>query len=228
MEEVMASPKVGQLVTKDPYSLKEFAGNPKKHDLPGIRASIRMHGQYRPIVISADDVVLAGHGTLQGLKDEGLLAVDCFQLNITSQDPRALKIMLGDNRLAEVGGMDTDALVNALAAALTAPDLLAGTGYSIDDYEDLLAQLEEVAVLEPEFKGGYAKTESLPEPEGSEAPVEPTDVRQIVVTVTAEQHREFALNVRSLRQAWHEESSSAAIMRAVAMAAKAVEDEAGN
>jgi hypothetical protein len=57
--------------------LKPFPGNPKRHDLEALRESIREHGgQYRTVVIAADNVILAGHGTVEALAAEGHTEVD--------------------------------------------------------------------------------------------------------------------------------------------------------
>jgi DNA modification methylase len=130
---------VTYLGTRDlPFAqLQRFEGNARRGDVGAIRASIRRHGQYRSLVVRAvgEDryVILAGNHTHDALRDEGYTAARCEV--IECDDDQARRINLADNRLAELGTYDTE----ALAELLTYLDGdLDGTGYTDTDLAELL------------------------------------------------------------------------------------------
>jgi DNA modification methylase len=125
--------------------------NPRVGDVDAIADSLEAHGQYRPIVVQrSTGYVLAGNHTLKGarrLRDRGQPGwdrIDAVVLNV--DDVEAARIMLVDNRTADLGTYDDGVLV-ALLREL--PDL-SGTGYD----EDVLAELEAAlaAAEEPESR----------------------------------------------------------------------------
>ena len=128
-------------------SLKPFPGNPKRHDLEALRESIREHGgQYRSVVVAADNVILAGHGTIEALAAEGHTEVDVNRRPYDHKDPRARKIVVADNRLPERGELDT-ADLTVLLQGLEGD--LGGTGYADGDVAALLASLDPPAQHAP-------------------------------------------------------------------------------
>ncbi|MDQ0376512.1 ParB/RepB/Spo0J family partition protein [Amycolatopsis thermophila] len=132
-------------------TLSPFPGNPRQGNLAVIRESLRENKQYRSIVVRADDpdnpraggTVLAGNHTYLAAREEGWLTIRCDV--ITCDDERARRIVLADNRTAEVGSGYDDRLLAELLAEL--PDL-AGTGYDESDLEQLSKQLGEPADLD--------------------------------------------------------------------------------
>lgn len=98
-----------------------------------IAESLEQFGQYRSIVATQDMTVLAGHHVLQAAKNIGLKTV---RVDVVEADEKtAKKILLADNRLAELGpGYDLDILLKDLE------DLegdFIGTGFD-DEYVKLL------------------------------------------------------------------------------------------
>jgi DNA modification methylase len=113
--------------------------NPRVGDVDAIADSLEAHGQYRPIVVQrSSGYVLAGNHTLKGarrLRDRGQPGWDTIDAVVLDvDDVEAARIMLVDNRTADLGTYDDGVLV-ALLREL--PDL-SGTGYD----EDVLAELE--------------------------------------------------------------------------------------
>lgn len=116
--------------------LAPFPGNARRGDIEAIRGSLRRNGQYRALVVRETDdqlVILAGNHTYAALGAENYQAARCEIIHC--DDETARRINLADNRTAELGGYDEEALA-ALLAEL--PDLN-GTGYTDDDLEALLA-----------------------------------------------------------------------------------------
>jgi ParB-like nuclease domain len=96
--------------------LTRYPGNARRGNVDEIRSSIRRHGQYRAIVVRDTDdglVILAGNHTFDAIAAEGHQAARCEIINCS--DDEARRINLADNKLAELGSYDTDALVELLS-----------------------------------------------------------------------------------------------------------------
>lgn len=128
--------------------LKPHPNNPRRSDVDAIAESLRLNGQYRPIVTTADGTILAGTHTFHGAVQIGMESLSCVVLDVDPDSADAKRIMLADNRLADLGGYD-DGTLAELLAELDSSAGLGGTGYDEDDLADLLAELEEVAPTEP-------------------------------------------------------------------------------
>jgi hypothetical protein len=169
--------------------LHQFPGNAKRGDVRLILDSLRTSGQYRSLITQQTPnglVVLAGNHTLQALALHGRgpctasiptftnPEASCALCNGVPWEPAARvevvecdeetarRINLVDNRAADKGGWDLDALVDLLSYL---PDL-DGTGYTDADVERLLApppSLEELA-------DAYAPREDY----GDEQPARPS------------------------------------------------------
>jgi ParB-like nuclease domain len=117
--------------------LAPFPGNARRGDVDAIASSLTENGQYRALIVRKEPdgklTVLAGNHTMAALAQLGRKTAR-VEL-IECDDPTATKVNLVDNRLPDSGGYDDD----ALAALLGTLDDLSGTGYTPDDYDDLLA-----------------------------------------------------------------------------------------
>lgn len=127
--------------------LRPFEGNPRLGDVDAIVESLRVNGQYRPLVVRRDDPgeeaefasgeVLAGNHTLEAARALGWDTVAVVWVDV--DDEQARRIVLADNRTADLGRYDTAALA-ALLDGLGGD--LAGTGYELGDVAQLLADLD--------------------------------------------------------------------------------------
>jgi ParB-like chromosome segregation protein Spo0J len=116
-------------------NLKPYPGNAKRHDLDTIRASLRRRGQYRMAVVQrSTGYVCVGNGMLEAARLEEWPALAVHYRDLT--DDEARELVLIDNRSTELGGYDSDALVELLQAMPT----LEFTGYDDDALASLLAQ----------------------------------------------------------------------------------------
>lgn len=137
-------------------SLRPHPDNYRDHpedQVEHIRASIRQHGVYRPLVVSNDDVVLAGHGLMIAEEAEGIETVPIVRVPYEHTDPRALQLLVGDNEIANLVD-DSDAkLIDLLLQVQQSSDdadLLLGTGYS----DQQLAALQALTAP-PKSKGAW-------------------------------------------------------------------------
>lgn len=124
-------------------TLKEFEGNPRKGNVRALAESLRVNGQYKPIVVQKSTrQILAGNHLWKAAKELGWSDIDIVEVDV--DDEKAKKIVAADNRLADLGAYDEQALIDLLGDIS-----LEGTGYQPQDVDDLLALIEEKA--EPSF-----------------------------------------------------------------------------
>ncbi len=115
--------------------------NARQGDVGAIIESLESHGQYRPLVVQrSTGFVLAGNHTYRALMQMGAEQVAVTFLDV--DDDEALRIMLVDNRSAELAVYDDSALVELLRGLTETPLDLTGTGFSRDDLDDLVYSLE--------------------------------------------------------------------------------------
>lgn len=105
-----------------------------------LAASIEEHGLYKNVVLAKDGTLLAGHGVVEGAKKAGRSEVPARRMPYGPEDPRALKILAGDNEVGRRAGRDDEALAAVLSQVAEAGDL-AGTGFDDGALEELLASL---------------------------------------------------------------------------------------
>lgn len=127
--------------------LERFPGNARRGNVAEIRKSLRRHGQYRAIVVrqcpDGSRVILAGNHTADALQAEGHETARCELIECS--DDEARRIALADNKLAELGGYDDDALAELLS-------------YLDDDYEGTgWTESEVQRLIDPELPPGFAE-----------------------------------------------------------------------
>lgn len=129
--------------------LRTFHRNPRQGDVAAIATSLRVNGQYRPIVVNRGthtgraQEVLAGNHTLMGARDLGWDDIAVSYVDV--DDDQASRIVAADNRTADLGGYD-DRLLAELLGDL---DDLDGTGYDAGDLDEILARLQDDPDGEP-------------------------------------------------------------------------------
>jgi DNA modification methylase len=87
-------------------SLIPYARNAKLHNdsqVAAIAGSIKEFGFNNPVLISADNSIIAGHGRVLAARKLGLSEVPCIRLSHLTDNQRRAYI-LADNRLSETGG----------------------------------------------------------------------------------------------------------------------------
>jgi hypothetical protein len=112
-------------------------GNPRRGDVDAVARSLERFGQRKPIVARRDGTVVAGNHTLQAVQRLGWPEIAVVWVD--DDDATAKAFALADNRTAELGGYDDEALA-AMVAEVGAVDmeLLGAAGYSEADLEALL------------------------------------------------------------------------------------------
>jgi hypothetical protein len=135
-----------------PSELAIYHRNPNLGNPSVIEGSLRVNGQYRPVVVNVGthtgrpNEVLAGNHTLIAMRNlleaepdnAAWRTIDAYVIDV--DDDRAARIVVADNKTAQSGfGYDQDILADILGGLPT----LEGTAFTTDEYSDLLASLEE-------------------------------------------------------------------------------------
>jgi hypothetical protein len=111
--------------------LKPHPRNPYQHpdeEIEQIVASIKEHGLYAPVVVANDMTILKGHGVTMALLKLGFEYIHVLQIDYDPLEPRALKLLIGDNEIGRLAMRDDRAIADIAKEVKEFVDL-AGTGY---------------------------------------------------------------------------------------------------
>jgi len=108
-----------------------------EHQLDILRESLRVHGQQKPVVITPDGTILAGHGLVEAARAEGWSDIACHIYD--GPYPEAFLVI--DNRASDLAEDDEEALAELLRD-LDAQEQLHATGWGEDDLAELLLRLD--------------------------------------------------------------------------------------
>jgi ParB-like chromosome segregation protein Spo0J len=137
-----------QSETVDISSLEFDSNNTRIHPVANIetlKKSLERFGQQKPIVVSKDNIVLAGNGTLQAAKALGWQTIVIWRSELTGMEATAYSI--ADNRASELASWNEQALAQQLNdLQLFEADLVAATGFEPQAITDLMRTLEPAIV----------------------------------------------------------------------------------
>lgn len=113
-------------------SLKPYPKNPRRGDVDEIAQSLKVNGQYKPIVVNRrDQTILAGNHTWRAARSLGWTHIAVSYVDV--DDYGAQKIVLADNRTSDMSSYDDTKLLELLESLPT----LDGTGFKAVDLEQL-------------------------------------------------------------------------------------------
>jgi len=142
-------------------SLVGDPANVRKHDqknLDAIKGSLARFGQQKPVVVGANNVVIAGNGTIAAALSLGWKEIAIVRSELIGPDATAYAI--ADNRTAELATWDNDALTQQLAAIqINDEDLARATGFS--DAEIAALQLPTFEATSIDSQGCLDKTATI-------------------------------------------------------------------
>lgn len=114
--------------------LKPRKGNPRRGDIDAIAESLERNGQFRPVVVNKPTgEILAGNHTYAAAKRLGWTHIAATFVDV--DEDQAARIVLADNRTADLGDYDDTLLLDMLKDL--DGDFL-GTGYTQDDVDAIL------------------------------------------------------------------------------------------
>ena len=103
-----------------------------------LRSSLREFGFVNPVIVDKDLNIIAGHGRIMAVREEGLTEIPCvFVEHLTEAQKRAY--ILADNRLALNAGWDEELLALEFADLKELGFDLEITGFDADEIEKLFA-----------------------------------------------------------------------------------------
>jgi ParB-like chromosome segregation protein Spo0J len=190
-------------------ALTPLPGNARKGNVEVIRESLKANGQYRSLVVrrtpDGELVILAGNHTHEAAVLEGRKEIRCDIIECT--DEEAVRIALIDNKAPDLGEYDDAALLSMLESL----DDLEGTGYSMDDLDDLLAGMDRVG--ETAFEqtlAAYTETEEeLTQRSQKLSEIKSQDsqgIRETVLVLPQEQHEELHRLLQEVKRHLEDES----------------------
>jgi ParB-like chromosome segregation protein Spo0J len=114
--------------------VQQHPDNPNNGDIEQIAESLQRFGQYRPIVVQeSTGWILAGNHTYAAALSLGWTQIQAAYVDV--DEPTATRILLADNRIAELALRDNGELLSVLQSL---DGDLTGTGYSDKDLDDLV------------------------------------------------------------------------------------------
>ena len=127
-------------------NLESLEGNPRKGDVDAVAKSYETFGQRKPIVVrktgegpnGATGVVIAGNHQLAAARKLGWEKIAA--IFVEDDELTAKAYALADNRTAELGSYDNEALAKLIQEVKQDEDLLAATGWTEGDLVDILAE----------------------------------------------------------------------------------------
>lgn len=193
--------------------LRPHPRNPRRGVVSEIRKSLERFGQQRPILALADGTIVAGHHVYYAAQELEWTHIAVVRSDLSDAEIDAY--LVADNRTAEIGTNDQTVLAEILREQYEAGKL-EGTGYAPEDYETLLADLEERARIEEEMFREPGTEEEQGKLDERDAPA----LREFVLTYTADQGEQFRVYLGVLRKEWQEREVSGLVYRAVEEAAR--------
>lgn len=155
------------------YSIRPHPDNPRKGSVDAIAESIGENGVYRPIIVQrSTGHILAGNHAYQAMLRTGRTQIPVVFRDVNDQD--AKKIVLADNRIADLGTYDDDLLISMINSL--DGDLL-GTGYTEDFLKEIEGLADESDRIGSLVDGKYSRATNAPH-------YEPTGERPSVSSLT--------------------------------------------
>jgi|TARA_B100001094_G_scaffold332856_1_gene406906 ParB-like chromosome segregation protein Spo0J len=151
------------------HEIEEADVNPKDHDIGEIYMSMKRFGFTEPPVRNeTTGKLVAGHGRIETLKvlegeditkppinikldEDGNWLVPVIAGIHFKSDDEAKAYLIASNRLTEIGGWKSEELIDLLQDVAVSTEDLAGTGYQLDDIENMLSDLESKIFVEEEI-----------------------------------------------------------------------------
>jgi len=154
-----------EIQTIEITKLRPHPQNPRTHPdsaIDKLVKSLTEFGFTNPILVSADNYVLAGHARLKAAQKAGLKEVPVIQLPLKGS--KALAYMIADNRLQDETDWDFPLLKDLFGVLDTGELDLETTGFDLSEIEALLTNVSDGLTDDdevPEPKESICKTSDL-------------------------------------------------------------------
>lgn len=169
--------------------------NVRKHPPKQIEEMIRsieMFGQIRPVIVDENNVILAGNGLVESLREMGKQKANVLQMKDLSEKDKK-KLMIADNRIYSLGFDDTESIfelldeINDFDVPGYDEDVLQELLADDDDVEDMIENFgvldeEEISKIE---RGAETKERAIERAEVEEQPQVVERVVEVPVVETS-------------------------------------------
>jgi ParB-like chromosome segregation protein Spo0J len=162
--------------------LKPHPKNARKSDNAAIDESIASNGFFGAVCVQrSTGFILAGKHRWERAQTAGIDHIPVLWLDV--DDKAALRILSADNRVLDKAGYDEEALAKLLTSIQSECGSLEGTGYTPEDYSDIIAQVGDEIMRQAkdrvrELAPPVPEPETVSEPEGEQ--------REFVVVIRCE------------------------------------------
>lgn len=157
--------KSTKITLKKISDLKPYENNARTHDgnqIKQIAASIQEFGFTNPVLIDAENVIIAGHGRVLAAKSLDMENVPCLILDeLTDRQKRAY--IIADNKLALNAGWNDELLAKELSRLKSEDFDLDLIGFSDEELNDIVIDFEDGG------EGSNTDDDNVPEVDESEA-----------------------------------------------------------
>ena len=126
-----------QIIEVEIEKLIPDPNNARKHDdknISAIKGSLAKFGQQKPIVIDANNVVLAGNGTLDAARSLEWKSIKCVRSNLTTNTDK-VAYALADNRSSELANWDMEVLGRELQSLYEDDFSIADIGFDPGEFD---------------------------------------------------------------------------------------------
>jgi ParB-like chromosome segregation protein Spo0J len=140
--------------------IKPHPKNPRKHPedmLIKLEASIREFGFTNPVLISSDNMILAGHARCKAAARMGIQEVPAVRLALEGAKADAYVIV--DNKLNELAQWDTELLMDLIKDIDNSGFDVSLTGFDAAEIDDLFRDKTAANVKEDNFDAEKAAAE---------------------------------------------------------------------
>ena len=194
-------------------AVSQHPKNANNGDIDAISASLLANGVFRPVVVQqSTGYILAGNHTYAAMAGLGETQIPAIFLDV--DDVQATKIMLADNRTAQLAIMD-DGLLIDLLQDLAGADMAAlyGTGYTDADLLDLLNESEKRLHPYASIDGASRLT---PTPDEALDAYRSNATRSLVLTYRLDEWEPLAAMLRAARDKYSVDNNAEALLGALA------------
>ena len=150
-----------EIINRNIDEIKEYENNAKEHpewQIEQIANSIKEFGFNDPIAINVDNQIIEGHGRLLAAKQLGLSEIPCIVLDgLTEIQERAY--IIAHNKTTMNTDFDLDRLQYEMNALKVERFDLSLTGFSDDEIDRLLNQVDDIEENQEELKEDYEEIE---------------------------------------------------------------------
>jgi len=219
----IAAPDIQKLPLLDVYEIRHHPRNVRRHNLDLIVESLRTYGQQSPIVVQkSTGYVCKGNGTLKAARD--VLGWSHIYGSVEDfDDDQALRYLLADNRTSDTAETDKAALANLLKELDSGANGLQGTLFSLDDAEDIWAEMGQITTVVAETDAAYAESEEeLAQRLAAKRSETAGTLKEVVLVLKPEDYEFFALTVSKLSRAYGTKGTIATVLEAIRRAGEQV------